>query len=229
MSTTTVGTETKPFAWSYSALKNFETCPRRYEAYSVTREVAEPESEAIKQGHALHAAFEARVTKGEKLPLGMGMHEGMLAKLASAPGKVYAEQKLALTAELKPSAWFGKGTWFRQVVDYTNLRDDGSATALDYKSGKPGHPDTTQLDLTAATLFAHEPKVTRVKAALLFVAYGQTERAEYTREDISAIWGRILPRVKKLWQARQENVFPPKPGPFCKRYCGVRSCPFWGR
>jgi hypothetical protein len=227
MSTTTVGTEDKPFSWSYSALKNFETCPRRYHAYA-TKEVSEPESDAIRLGHALHAAFEARVTKGAELPLGMGMHEGMLAKLASAPGTVHAEQKLALTPELRPAAWFGRTTWFRTVIDYTNIRDDGSATVLDYKTGRVSS-DKTQLALTAATLFAHQRKIQRVKAALVFVAYGQTERADYVRDDVTAIWGKVLPRVKKLWQARQENVYPPTPGPFCRRYCAVRSCPFNGK
>lgn len=218
----------RPFSWSYSALKNFESCPRRYQAYAVTKEVVEPESDAIRQGHALHTAFEQRVTQGTELPLGMGMHEPMLSKLASAPGKIYAEQKLALTPELKASAWFGKHAWFRTVVDYTNVRDDGSATVLDYKTGRVS-ADTTQLDLIAATLFAHQRKVKHVKAALVFVAYGQTERAEYVREDVTAIWGRVLPRVKKLWQARQENVYPPKPGPFCRRWCQVKTCPFNGR
>ena len=220
--------EDRPFSWSFSALKNYETCPRRYQAYSITKEVIEPESDALREGHALHAAFEARVAKGVELPLGMGMHEGMLAKLAAAPGQVHAEQKLALTPELKPSPWFGKRTWFRAVLDYTNLREDGSATLIDYKTGKP-NSDLTQLGLCAATLFAHNRKLARIKAALVFTAYGQTERAEYTREDISAIWAGMLPRVKRLWEARQHEVYPPKPGPLCKRWCAVRSCPFNGK
>lgn len=225
---TTVVNEAKPFAWSFSQLKNFEVCPRRYEAYSITKEVVEPESDALRQGHALHAAFEARVVRGTELPLGMGMHEPMLAKLAAAPGKVYAEQKLALTSDFKPSAWFGKRVWFRAVLDYTNMPDDRTATLLDYKTGKP-NADLTQLGLSAATLFAHHRKLERVKAALVFTAYGQTERADYTRERISAIWASMLPRVKRLWEARQENVYPPKPGALCKRWCAVRSCPFNGK
>ena len=224
---TTVGTEPR-FSWSYSQLKNFESCPRRFQAYSITKEVIEPESDALRQGNALHTAFEQRVTKGVDLPLGMGMHEGMLAKLAAAPGAIHAEQKLALTPAFKPAAWFGKDTWFRTVVDYTNIRDDRSATLLDYKTGKPAS-DTTQLALMAATLFAHQRKVDRVKAALVFVAYGQVERREYVRDDVTAIWSKVLPRVKKLWEARHEDVYPPKPGALCKRWCAVRSCPFCGK
>ena len=228
MNTSTVGTAAR-FSWSFTALKNFETCPRRYQAYTLTKEVVEPESEALRQGHALHAAFEARVAKGTPLPLGMGMHERLLAKLAAAPGQVHAEQKLALTHDFRPASWFSHGAWFRTVVDYANIRDGGLATVIDYKTGKPDYADDVQLALTAATVMAHEPGVKHVKAALLFVAYGQVERHEYRREDLSAIWAGVLPRVRKLWNARQEDVFPPKPGGLCRRYCAVSSCPFNGR
>jgi CRISPR/Cas system-associated exonuclease Cas4 (RecB family) len=224
----TLTTDIKPFTWSYSVLKNYETCPRRYYAYNVARDVTEPESDAIRQGHAVHEAFEARVKSGQELPLGMGMHEPMLAKLASAPGKVYAEQKLGLTAEFKPTTFFGKGVWFRIVLDYTNVRPDYTATVIDYKTGRPME-DLTQLQLSAATLFAHEPKLTRVKAALVFTAHERVETAEFVRSDVTEIWGDILPRVNKVVQARQRDHYPPKPGGLCRRWCAVASCPFHGK
>jgi hypothetical protein len=224
----TPAVKAKPFAWSYSQLNNFETCPRRYQAYSVTREVVEPESENIRYGKTVHVAFEARVAFGEKLPLGMGMYEPMLASLASAPGQVHAERKLAIDRNFQPAPWFAPATWFRQVLDYTNLRDDGVAVTVDYKTGKPKE-DVTQLQLAAATIFAHDPDVQRVRAALLFVGYEQTERADFGREQLGEIWGEILPRVNALERARTENAFPPRPGGLCRRYCGVKSCPFNGK
>lgn len=224
----TVTSAVKPFAWSYSALNNYETCPRRYQAYSVTKEVIEPEGEAIREGHAIHAAFERRVSFGEKLPLGMGMHEKLLASLASAPGAVYAERKLAIDKDFQPSTWFGPGAWFRQVIDYTNVRSDGVAITIDYKTGKPKE-DLTQLSLAAATIFAHDPEVHQVRAALAFVNHGQTEQAVFARPQLPEIWGEILPRVGTLQRARETGVFPPNPGGLCRRYCAVKSCPFNGR
>jgi len=228
VSTVTTAVKPKPFAWSYSQLNNFETCPRRYQAYSVTKEVVEVEGEAIRTGKAIHAAFEARVAFGEKLPLGMGMHEPLLAKLAAAPGAVYAERKLAINRDFLPTTWFAPGTWFRQVIDYTNVRHDGVAITLDYKTGKP-KDDLTQLQLAAATIFAHDPEVQRVRAALVFVGYEQTEREDFTREQLPAIWDEVLPRVNALERAKADNAFPPRPGGLCRRYCGVKSCPFNGK
>lgn len=216
------------FSWSYSTLKNFESCPRRYYAYNVAREIKEPESEALRHGNHVHAAFEARITKGTKLPLGMGMHEPMLAKLAKAPGEVRVEQKLALSASLGPSGYNGRDTWFRAKLDYVNIRDNHVATVLDFKTGRVSE-DMTQLQLAAVTLFAHAPEVQRVKTALLFVAHEQIERAEFVRENITEIWSEVMPRVQKVAEARSKQEYPPKPGGLCKRWCAVKSCPFQGK
>jgi hypothetical protein len=158
----------------------------------------------------------------------MGMYEPLLAKLASAPGAVHAERKLAISKDFAPVAWFAPGAWFRQVIDYTNVRNDGVAITLDYKTGRPKE-DVTQLQLAAATIFAHDPEVTRVRAALVFVGYEQTEQAHYTRADLPEIWDEILPRVNALQRARTNNEFPPRPGGLCRRYCGVKTCPFNGK
>ncbi len=221
------GVTTEGFSWSYSALKNFETCPRRYYAYNVAKDVKEPESDALKQGHAVHQAFDLRVSKGVELPMGMSMHERMIGKLASAPGAIFTEQKLALASDFSPSKFFSRAAWFRIVLDYTNVQE-ATAVVVDYKTGKPSE-DLTQLQLSAVTVFAHTPKVQKVKAALAFVAYDQIERAEFLREDITEIWGEILPRVRKLVDARQTQNYPPKPGGLCRRWCAVTSCPFHGK
>jgi len=228
MSATATIKKSRAFSWSYSQLNNYETCPRRYQAYNVTKEVVEPESEHLKHGHDVHAAFEQRINFGTKLPLGMGMHEPLMARLTSVPGSVYGERKLAMNADFEPVAWFAPDAWFRQILDYTNVRDDGLAVTVDFKTGKPKE-DMTQLELSALTLMVQDPSVERVRTALIFVGYNQTEQATYVREDIPELWDGILPRVHELKRAKDKNEFPPKPGGLCRRYCGVKSCPYWGR
>ena len=70
MSFSTTVVESAP-AWSYSALKNFETCAKRYYHYNVAKDVREPESEQLLAGNQLHAHFEARISKGVPLPAGL--------------------------------------------------------------------------------------------------------------------------------------------------------------
>lgn len=216
-----------PFTWSYSVLKNWETCPKRYYHYNVEKDVTEPNTPQLQEGNNLHKHFENRVKLNTPLPLGYGQYEGLLANVVAAPGQTYAEQKLAITSSFAPVAYFGKAVWFRTVIDCAKV-DGPNATVLDWKTGRPS-PDVTQLQLMSATLLHHQPAVKRVKAALVFVGHDHIERGEYVREDLTEIWAEILPRVKKVETARQTQEFPPKPSGLCKKYCAVTSCPFHGR
>ena len=221
-------TVVQPFSWSYSRLKNFETCPLRHLSYDIDKSVVEPESDQLRQGNQLHEHFRARIAEGKSLPLGYGQYEPILARLVNTPGAKHTEQKLAITSGFKPAAYFAKTAWFRTILDYVCMRDDGVAVVVDFKTGKP-NADFTQLQLMAATLFHHEPKLQRVRAVLLFVGYDHTERAEYVREDLPEIWGEILPRVKLMQEARAAQAYPPRPSGLCKRYCAVRSCAYCGK
>ena len=60
MQVTTTRNKPKAFAWSYSRLKNFESCPKRHYHVDVVKDVREEESEQLKWGNALHDAFAKR-------------------------------------------------------------------------------------------------------------------------------------------------------------------------
>ena len=222
-----MSTEPAGFAWSYSQLKNFETCPKRYYHYNVHKDVVEPETDQLREGNRLHKAFEDRVKDNVPLPLGMGQHESLLARIINAPGAIYAEQKLALTSTFQPVSYFGRGVWFRTVIDCSKI-DGTVARVFDWKTGKPAE-DMTQLALMAATIFAAVPAVQRVKAGLVFVNHARVEPAEFVREGLTEIWSEILPRVRRVAQARRTQEYPPTPSGLCKRYCAVQSCPYHGR
>lgn len=217
----------KPFSWSYSRLRNYETCPRRSYHYDILKDIVEEESDQLKAGNDLHKAFDSRISKGTGLPLGLMHHEPLLEAIVKAPGDTHSEQKLALTSSFAPVGYFGRNVWFRTVIDAAKVQGTG-ATVFDWKTGKPSN-DLTQLSLMAVTLFHHMPKLERVKAALLFVNHGTSEKATYTRADVTPIWSEILPRVKRLEKAREEDDYPPRPSGLCKKYCNVQTCEYHGR
>lgn len=218
---------TDAFSWTYTKVRNYETCPKRHYEYDVARSIKEPETDQLRDGKAMHAAFEARIKKGEELPLGLTQHEGMLASIINAPGKTYGEQKLALTSSFTPTAYFGKGAWVRTVIDCAKVNGD-TALIFDWKDGRPS-TDTTQLKICAAVVFHCLPTVHRIRAAFVFVNHDKVEREEYKREDLTEMWSEILPRVKAVERARQDMNFPPKPSGLCKKYCAVVSCPYHGK
>ena len=233
MAVTTTTVAVKPQIgppWSFSHLKNVESCPRRYYHYQVAKDVQEPESAELREGNRLHAAFENRLKSAAPLPLGYRQFEPMLARIAASPGTLYTEQKLAITGRFEPCSWMSKSVWFRSVSDCA-VHAGERMTVFDWKTGKPprayGDADHTQLQLMAATFFAHMPEVERVRAALVYVHHDATSQAEFTRADQAEIWGEILPRVNELQRMRMQNAFPPKPGGLCRRYCAVSSCPYF--
>lgn len=227
MSTTVVA----GFAWSYSQLKNYETCPKRYFHYNVLKDIVEPKTAQLEEGDNLHKAFELRL-KGKPLPMGYGQYESLLARILAADGTTYAEQKLGVTSTFGPTAFFGKGSaspWLRTIIDCTKVASDGrSATAFDWKTGKPA-TDMTQCQLVAATVFIHQPQVERVKTALVFINHDKVEPEYFRRENLTEIWSEILPRVKAVEKARATQEYPPKPSGLCKKYCAVVSCPYHGK
>ena len=215
------------FTWSYSRLKNFETCAKRHYHYDIAKDIKEPSTQQLDYGNDLHGCFEERVKKGTPLPLGFGQFEPLLAQLIAGPGKTYAEQKLAITSAFTPSTYFGRDVWFRTIIDFAKVRERHAAI-FDYKTGKPAE-DLTQLKLMAATTFVHMPPLVEVRSALLFVAHNTTKVATFQRSELPAIWAEILPRVKRMQVAAQTNDYPPKPGGLCRKYCAVSSCQFHGK
>jgi hypothetical protein len=220
-------TRTKPFSWSYSALKNFETCGLRHWHYDVLKDIGDRgENQYTQEGHLVHGAFDARLRKGVELPLGLGHYEPMLARLLAADGQTYSERKLAINSSYQPVAWFSDDAWYRGVLDCTKVK--GSfATVLDWKTGKPS-VDTTQLRLAAALVFHSAPAVQRVRAGLVFINHDRVESEEYVRADLTEIWGELLPRVRRLQQARETNDYQPRPGGLCRRWCQVTWCQYQG-
>jgi PD-(D/E)XK nuclease superfamily len=214
------------FAWSYSRLKNFETCPKRHYHYDIAKDVGDGNAFQF-EGSDTHKAFELRVSKGKALPLPLVQHETLLARLMTMPGEIYAEQKLALTEDYQPCGWTDKRTWFRTVLDFCNINKN-RASVIDYKTGKVTSDDT-QMSLMSATIMHYMPKVERVRAMLMFINHNHVERAEYTQESLPEIWSEVLPRVAKLRMAVATQEFPPKPNGLCKRWCHVTSCPYHGR
>lgn len=214
------------FSWSFSALEGYETCPSQYYHYYISKDV-QRSYESRGAGIDAHACLEARIKDDTPLPLELARHEPLLKTIIDAPGQVYAEQKLALTSSFTPTGWFSKDTWLRVIIDATKVNGEVAA-AIDWKTGKPKH-DVTQLELIAAALFYHLPNLARVKSALVFLSHDIAVSRTFERSDLTGIWARLLPRVKKLEHARRTKEFPPTPNGLCRKWCAVTSCPFHGR
>lgn len=217
----------KPFAWSYSRLKNYESCPKRHWHVDIAKDVKEEESEALLYGNMLHDALAKRIGKGKELPEPFKHFEPWAERvIGDGTGELLVEQKLAITKDFGPCEFFDKSAWFRGVGDVIKIVG-GAALILDWKTGKIVE-DSQQLALMAACVFAHHPGVRKVRSEFIWLKEDATTRADFTREDMPKMWNNLWPRIEALETAHTTTTYPAKPGNLCRRWCPVQKCPHHG-
>ena len=102
------------------------------------------------------------------------------------------------------------------------------ALVLDWKTGKILE-DSVQLMLMAQCLFSHYPEITHVRSSFVWLKEDCETPELLTRAEVADQWVGLLDRVNGMEGAARAMDYPPKPGPLCKRYCPVTSCPFHGK
>lgn len=214
----------KAFAWSYSTLDSFETCPRRHFLTKIAKTVVEQQTEALTWGNQVHKALENRIVKREALPSNMVQYEPIAANLerAGVGGMVEAEQKMCLNKNLTPTAYFAQDAWVRGITDIT-ITKKHRAFIGDYKTGRP-NPNSAQLRLTAAMTMAYKPYVDEVINTFIWLQTGTITTEKFTRDDLPTIWQDFAPRVQRMEIAVTEGKFPPKPSGLCGKWCPCTGC-----
>jgi hypothetical protein len=212
-------------AWSWSALEAFETCPKRYFHTKVAKDVADPPGEEADWGNRVHKVLDERIKSGVPIAGTMGAFEPYVSQLEAAPGKLYGEQKVALTRDLEPTTWFSKTVWVRAIVDA--VVDAGSKILLiDWKTGK--RKPSGQLRLSAAIGAAVYEQAEQFDTAFIWFKDKRIDRQTVTRPEVPGIWEEFLPRVERLEDAIRTGDFPEKPSGLCRKWCPVKQCRYHG-
>jgi CRISPR/Cas system-associated exonuclease Cas4 (RecB family) len=212
------------YTWSYSALKEYENCPKKYYEIRVAQNYTVIPSEQMIYGTEVHKALEDYVKDGKELALNYLRFKPAADALIDIPGKKYPEYEMALFRDKTPCDFADSNRWVRGIVDLL-IVDGDYAFIVDYKTGSSKYPDPKQLRLMSLMTFAHFPNVNKIKAGLLFVMHGSFVTEEYTREELDKSWAKFNGPLGRLDNSYDNNVWPPNPTPLCK-YCPVKSCDF---
>lgn len=217
-------------AWSFSALKTFQSCPKKYYHLKVLKDVKEQPSEIMLYGIDAHKAAELYIANNQELP---GKYEFMrkqLDKLKELDGEKYCEFKFGLTKEMQPCDFFAKDVWLRGAIDLLVVNTEkGIARMIDYKFGKSKNADMSQLQLMSLAVFKMFPEIKKVKAGLLFCAEDKMMPVQYEQDKAPVMWMDWLPEVARLEASYENNVWNPNPSGLCKAWCPVVSCLHNGR
>jgi len=220
-----------PGPWSYSSLKLFEQCPRRYQAEKVTKEVPFTQNEAALYGEQLHKAAEEYIRDGKPIDPRFDFIKPYLDKLNAIEGVKFCEMKLGVKrveGRLAPCDFFDSDVWFRGVADLVIL-DGDRAWVVDYKSGKSAkYADTRQLALMAAALFLKYPEIKKIKTSLLFVVSKEFVKEDFQKEFGLSVFSELNGLLTARDTAYETDVWNPRPNGLCRKWCPVKSCAHCG-
>lgn len=214
------------FAWSFSKLKNFETCPKKHYEIDIAKHYADS-TEQLEWGNKVHGALARAVTGKAPLPKEMKDYQKWVNSLRRWKGEMLVEQKFALAKDFTPCEWFGPRVWLRVIGDVVGIAPP-NALILDWKTGKP-LVDSKQLMLLAQCVFAFHPDVNFVDSGFVWLQHDAQSIEHYERDTIRNEWIGLLPRVDRLQKAAETMDYPPTPNKLCARYCPVTACPFHGK
>ena len=213
--------------WSFSGLKTFQQCPRKYYHLKVAQDVVDRPHEAALYGSAVHKAAEEYVRDGVPIPKKFGYMQPILDNLMQIPGERLCELELGITQALEPCAFKAPDVWWHGIVDLLIVDEEsGVAHMVDYKTSKSArYADTKQLDLMAIGVFAKYPKINKIKSALLFVVSNDIVKKVHDREALEQYIAPVRVDLARLNKAMETEVWNTVTGPLC-RFCPVRMCEY---
>jgi len=216
----------KAAPWSFSRIKAFEQCPKQFYHEKVLKQYPFIQTDAMIYGNQFHKACEDYIGKGEPLPERFMYIKNALDKLNQREGVKICEQRLGITANLEPCSFGARNVWFRGIVDLAILDEDsGIGWIIDYKTGKSAkYADKGQLELMALAIFAHYPKITSIRAGLLFVVANKLVKETYEVADRANLWEKWASNYATMEKAFEADVWNPRPSGLCKRHCPVTEC-----
>ena len=207
---------------SFSSIKMYENCPKRYYHQRIRKEVQDKGSDATIYGERIHEALEHRLESKVNFPKESEGYEVLCRGIEKTArgGTLLVEQKLTLSEDLTPTGWWDGDAWVRSILDVLVLHND-TAVVMDWKTGKR-RPDFTQLELFALQVFSHFPDIDKVKSSFLWLKDMQMDSKIYYRDELGSMWGKLLQRISRIEQSLAHDKWPPKPSGLCN-YCPAKN------
>lgn len=215
-------------AWSYSSIKTFDQCPKKYFHLKVKKDYKDEDTTATLYGTELHKAAEEFISLGKPVPARFAFIQDALDALQKIPGEKFCELKLGVAkrdGRFTPCDFYAKDVWWRGIIDLVIInKQKRTAYLVDYKTSKnTRYADTKQLDLMAGAIFTHYPDIVEIKSALLFVVCNEMVKKKHEYIMRTSYLNTMEPELARLEAAIKTDVWNPVSGPLCK-FCPVTEC-----
>lgn len=214
-------------AWSYSALKTYESCA--YRTYiSKVKKVREEFGPAAERGTRIHDEAEQYVRhQTADLPDALKKFEQQFKDLREQFGdaKVETEGEWGFTLNWEPTGWLAPDTWARIKLDALVHETETSARVIDYKTGKQFGNEiahSQQALIYAIGTFFMYPDLEIVNTEMWYLDHGTTMEQTYTRDEAMIFMPKLHERAVTMTTATK---FPPNPSNYNCRWCSFGKGP----
>lgn len=203
----------RPLAHSYSALKQYENCPKQYYMQRISREIKPSYGEASIYGDRIHKQLEERIRDGVALPKESAAYEALAAAFAELPAEIAVEKEFTLNKELSQTGWWDADAWLRLKLDVLAIRGP-EAVVADWKTGKR-RVDWFQLELFSIVVMKVHQEVQQVKTSLVWLKDMKMDTHTYKREDAPALWNKLMGKVSLIENSVDKDHWPERPSGLC--------------
>ena len=123
--------------WSFSSLKTFQQCPRKYYHTRVLRDVEQSDTAATLYGKEMHTVAEEYIKNGTPIPPKFSYVQKQLDTLNAIEGEKHCEVKLGLTKNLESCEFDAPNVWWHGIADLVVINQEKQiAHSIDYKTSK---------------------------------------------------------------------------------------------
>jgi RecB family exonuclease len=209
---------------SFSAVKTFESCPRKYYQLNVLKAYPHEDTDATLYGKEVHTACEEYIRDGKPLG-GHKRFQAVLDKLKGYSGDKYCEIEMAIDKHGNNVPFDSEDRMYRGIADLVII-DGDKARVIDYKTGSAKYPDPKQLELMAVMIFAKFPNVMKVSGALLFLLHDVLVKRDYTRDEFDVLLKQWSSKRAIIMACAETETWNPNPSGLCS-WCPHKSCEYW--
>ena len=221
--------------YSYTAIEQFQTCPRQFEAQRVLKVIKNAETFERSSGTDGHTAIENAFKYNAPITPEHAQHQWMVNWGYHQPWtKIYTEVPLAMDRDWNPLplGMNGEIPWGRThtfaKLDYlAHDEHQQLLTYADWKFGKSNKPKPAQIEYGLLLGMLAVPSIQVGQGFLVFSDHTIPPPVILRRADLprtQAIW---MARINEIEEAAANKHFPAKPSGLCFGWCNYTQCEHW--
>lgn len=212
----------RPLVGTYTLLNTFKNCEHQAYRRYVKRDQPYVETEAMRWGSAVHAAFAKRIADGIVLPEDMQKWDHYAGAFDTYD--VACELELGITKEGQSTGYWDSNCWFRGKLDVV-VHIHEKALLTDWKLGSSKYEDPLELEIHAVLLKAKFPTLTNVVGRYIYL---KEEKIGHMHDlsNFARTWQQMEQGMQLIADKQQTNNWIKKKSGLCS-WCTVKDCEHW--